>query len=70
MDGYGYMTINELRGVYQASGGDFGGYMNDTGLEILEILTERFTYDADYYGVVGDPAVFAKDFLRREGPDR
>jgi len=52
-----YRTNNELRGIYQSSG-------NDAQREdILAILTERFDYDADYYGTVGDPAEYAKWYV-------
>lgn len=60
---YSSMTNNELRGVYQANGGNFGGYETELCREIREVLTERFDYDADYYGVTGDPSEYAKWYL-------
>jgi hypothetical protein len=49
---YGYMTANELRGCYQAS-------CDETRAEILEVLTDRFDYDRDYYMIVGDAKEYA-----------
>lgn len=51
-----YRSANELRGIYQASG-------DARRAAILEVLTERFDYDADYYGVTGDPAEYAKWYV-------
>lgn len=55
---YGGMTVNELRGCYQAS-------CDKVRAEIMEVLTDRFEDDRDYYKIVGDAKEYAAWFVRQ-----